>query len=103
MRSQCAVKGNLASGTGASPVLWLTLWVLEADTVQAIPTSVATAEALRGVTEYGLEAELPASPGGLGHPGWRGGDLREAPLSRIWGHPAPPFPPPSAPELRRGG
>ncbi|KAI5944073.1 Polyadenylate-binding protein-interacting protein 2B [Manis javanica] len=34
----------------------------EADTVQAIPTSVATAEALRGVTEYGLEAELPASP-----------------------------------------
>lgn len=24
--SQCAVRGNLASGSGASPVRWLTLW-----------------------------------------------------------------------------
>lgn len=43
--------------------------VLEAETVLATATSVATAEALGGVAEYDLEEELLVSPGGLGDPG----------------------------------
>lgn len=42
--------------------------VLEAETVLATATSVATAEALGGVAEYDLEEELLVSPGGLGTP-----------------------------------
>lgn len=77
VNSQCAVRDNLASGSGAFPVLWLAhALVLEAKTVLATATSAATAEALGGVTEYGLEEGLLVSPGGLGHPGCRGGDPR---------------------------
>lgn len=43
--------------------------VLEAEAVLATATSAATAEALGGVAECGLEEGLLVSPGGLGRPG----------------------------------
>lgn len=69
--------------------------VRKAKSVLATTISAATAEALGRAAEYGLEEGLLISPGGLGLPGCREGDAREALLSRLWGRPAPPFPPPS--------
>lgn len=69
--------------------------VLKAESVPTTATSAATTEALGRAAEYGLEEGLLVSPGGLGRLGCRGGDPREAPLSLLWGRPAPPFPPPS--------
>lgn len=73
VRSQCAVRGNLASGERRFSRAVAHALVLEAETLLATATSAATAEALGGGAEYDLEEGLLISPGGLGQPGCQGG------------------------------
>lgn len=96
MRSQCALRGHLASG-GALLGAVAHAPVREAEAVLA----AATSEAIGRASAWGLKEGLLVSSGGLGRRGCWCGDPREAPLSRFRGRPAPPFPPPSGCEGRR--